>query len=112
VRHDLAMTGEITLSGQVLPIGGVKEKVLGAVRSGITDVMLPMENEADLEDLPPEVRERIKVHPVGDLSQVLGLALGDGSVSVKVPETVPVAESEATPTLPPPRRPGESGISH
>ncbi|MGH8734418.1 MAG: S16 family serine protease, partial [Burkholderiales bacterium] len=64
VRHDLAMTGEITLSGQVLPIGGVKEKVLGAVRSGITDVVLPAENEADLEDLPPEVRERINVHPV------------------------------------------------
>ncbi len=108
------MTGEITLSGQVLPIGGVKEKVLGAVRSGITDVMLPTENEADLEDLPPEVRERISVHPVGDLSQVLGLALGDGSVSVKVPvpDAVPQEEPAPTPLAAAPRRPGESGVSH
>jgi ATP-dependent Lon protease len=116
VRHDLAMTGEITLSGGVLPIGGVKEKVLGAVRSGITDVMLPMENEADLEDLPPEVRERITVHAVGDLSQVLGLALGDGSISVKVPVGEKVVEEEASPSplAAAPRRPtgGESGISH
>jgi len=115
VRHDLAMTGEITLSGQVLPIGGVKEKVLGAVRSGITDVMLPMENEADLEDLPPEVRERISVHPVADLSQVLGFALGDGSISVKVPgaETVVVDEEAPSPLAAAPRRPtGESGVSH
>ncbi|HET9767398.1 MAG TPA: endopeptidase La, partial [Thermoanaerobaculia bacterium] len=112
VRHDLAMTGEITLSGQVLPIGGVKEKVLGAVRSGITDVMLPMENEADLEDLPPEVRERISVHPVGDLSQVLALALGGGSISVKVPDAVPQEEAAPTPLAATPRRPGESGVSH
>jgi ATP-dependent Lon protease len=113
VRHDLAMTGEITLSGQVLPIGGVKEKVLGAVRSGITDVMLPMENEADLEDLPPEVRERISVHAVGDLSQVLALALGGGSVSVKVPDAVPQEEPSPSPLAATPRRPtGESGVSH
>jgi ATP-dependent Lon protease len=114
VRHDLAMTGEITLSGQVLPIGGVKEKVLGAVRSGITDVMLPLENEADLEDLPPEVRERISVHPVGDLAQVLGLALGDGSMSVKVPVGEAVVEDEGpSPLAAAPRRPtGESGVSH
>ena len=76
VRHDVAMTGEITLSGQVLPIGGVKEKVLGAVRSGITEVVLPTENEADLEDLTPEVRERLNVHTVDDLAQVLELSLG------------------------------------
>ena len=56
-RHDLAMTGEITLSGRVLPIGGVKEKVLGAVRAGITEILLPKDNEADLDDLPQEVRD-------------------------------------------------------
>ncbi|MGH7751689.1 MAG: S16 family serine protease, partial [Gemmatimonadales bacterium] len=75
VRHDLAMTGEITLSGQVLPIGGVKEKVLGAVRSGITDVVLPTENEADLEDLPPEARRELKMHLVESLDEVLALTL-------------------------------------
>ena len=52
-RHDVAMTGEITLSGRVLPIGGVKEKVLGAVRAGISEILLPKDNEADLDDLPP-----------------------------------------------------------
>jgi len=84
------------------------------VRSGITDVMLPMENEADLEDLPPEVRERISVHPVGHLSEVLGFALGDGSVSVKVPVPETVVDEEApSPLAAAPRRPtGESGVSH
>jgi ATP-dependent Lon protease len=75
VRHDLAMTGEITLRGRVLPIGGVKEKVLGAVRAGIREVILPKENEADLEDLPEDVRSRLEVHAVEDLGEVLSLAL-------------------------------------
>ncbi|MCP4201414.1 MAG: endopeptidase La, partial [bacterium] len=75
VRHDLAMTGEITLSGRVLTIGGVKEKVLGAVRSGIHEIVLPKENEADLEDVPDEVRESLHVHAVERLSEVLALAL-------------------------------------
>jgi ATP-dependent Lon protease len=69
------VTGEITLSGRVLPIGGVKEKVLGAVRAGITHIVLPAENEPDLEDLPLEVRERIQVFPVKQLGEVLALAL-------------------------------------
>ncbi|HVN76161.1 MAG TPA: endopeptidase La [Thermoanaerobaculaceae bacterium] len=74
-RHDLAMTGEITLSGRVLPIGGVKEKVLGAVRAGITTILLPKSNEADLEDLPGEVRARLTVLTVEHLEEVLALAL-------------------------------------
>jgi ATP-dependent Lon protease len=74
-RYDLAMTGEITLSGRVLPIGGVKEKVLGAVRAGITEVLLPKENEADLEDLPQEVRDTLEIHFADDLGDVLALAL-------------------------------------
>src|SRR5438132_4270776 len=74
-RHDLAMTGEITLRGRVLPIGGVKEKVLGAVRAGITTIVLPKENAADLEDLPEDVRSSLKVHLVEDLDEVLTLAL-------------------------------------
>jgi ATP-dependent Lon protease len=75
VRHDLAMTGEITLRGRVLPIGGVKEKVLGAVRAGIQTVVLPKENEADLADLPEDVRKTLDVHLVEDLGEVLSLAL-------------------------------------
>ncbi len=75
VRHDIAMTGEITLSGRVLPIGGVKEKILGACRAGITNIMLPKENLADLEDLSKEERERINVIPVSSLNDVLTSAL-------------------------------------
>ena len=74
-RHDIAMTGEVTLRGRVLPIGGVKEKVLGAVRAGISSVILPKENERDLEDLPDEVRKTLEVHLVEDLDEVLSLAL-------------------------------------
>ena len=74
-RHDLAMTGEITLRGRVLPIGGVKEKVLGAVRAGIRTIVLPQDNGADLEDLPEEVRRSLEVHLVEDLDEVLTLAL-------------------------------------
>ena len=74
-RHDIAMTGEITLRGRVLPIGGVKEKVLGAVRAGIRSVILPKENERDLDDLPEEVRKTLDVHLVEELGQVLSLAL-------------------------------------
>src|SRR5216684_1185106 len=74
-RHDLAMTGEITLRGRVLPIGGVKEKVLGAVRAGINTIVLPKENAADLDDLPEDVRSSLEVHLVEDLDEVLTLAL-------------------------------------
>jgi ATP-dependent Lon protease len=76
-KADLAMTGEITLSGRVLPIGGVKEKVLGAVRAGIREIVLPKQNEADLDDLPDEVRETLTVHAVEELGEVLAVALPD-----------------------------------
>jgi ATP-dependent Lon protease len=75
VRHDIAMTGEITLRGKVMPIGGVKEKVLGAVRAGINRIILPKENEPDLEDLPREVREKIEVFLVQELGEVLAFTL-------------------------------------
>jgi len=74
-RHDIAMTGEITLRGRVLPIGGVKEKVLGAVRAGIRTIILPKANAADLEDLPEDVRRSLDVHLVEELGEVLTLAL-------------------------------------
>ena len=75
VRRDIAMTGEVTLRGHVLPIGGVKEKVLGAHRAGITHIVLPKENEADLEDVPDEVRNTLSFHPVSTLAEVFALAL-------------------------------------
>jgi ATP-dependent Lon protease len=76
-RHDVAMTGEITLSGRVLPIGGLKEKILGAVRAGISTFVIPRDNAADLEDLPAEVRDRIHVTPVDTLSEALAITLRD-----------------------------------
>jgi ATP-dependent Lon protease len=75
VRKEFAMTGEISLRGKVLPIGGVKEKVLAAHRAGITEIILPKENERDLEDLTKEVRDSLKFHPVETLDQALKLAL-------------------------------------
>ena len=79
VRRDVAMTGEITLRGRVLPIGGVKEKVLGAHRAGITRVILPKDNEADLEDIPEEVRSQLEFHCVSTLDEAFDLALTEAA---------------------------------
>jgi ATP-dependent Lon protease len=76
VKSRLAMTGEITLSGQVLPVGGIKEKVLAANRAGVNTLILPSQNEKDyLEDVPVEIREHLKAHFVKSADQVLKLAL-------------------------------------
>ncbi len=75
VRKDVAMTGEITLRGRVLPIGGVKEKVLGAHRAGITNIILPKDNEADMEDIPEDVRSQMSFHCVATLDEVFEIAL-------------------------------------
>jgi ATP-dependent Lon protease len=80
VRNEVAMTGEVTISGRVLPIGGLKEKILGAVRAGITAIVIPKENEADLEDLTKEVRESIQVYPVDSLAEALAVTLRNGSL--------------------------------
>jgi ATP-dependent Lon protease len=85
VRNDLAMTGELTLTGRVLPIGGVKEKVLGACRAGISEIVLPKENEPDIEDIPEEVSCKLKFHLVETLDDVLvvaleGVSLEDGKL--------------------------------
>jgi ATP-dependent Lon protease len=74
VRRDIAMTGELTLTGRVLPIGGVKEKLLGAVRAGINEIIVPKDNEADLDDLPKDVRNTLTVHLVESLDDVVAVA--------------------------------------
>jgi ATP-dependent Lon protease len=76
VRPDVAMTGEITLRGLVLPIGGLKEKTLAAKRAGITEVIVPKRNEKDLPDIPQEVRDTLKFHFVSNTDEVLAIALG------------------------------------
>ena len=75
IRADVAMTGEVSLTGRVLPIGGVKQKLLAAHRAGITTVLLPRRNEPDLDDVPESVREELTVHLVGDVREVIDLAL-------------------------------------
>ncbi|WP_374593375.1 endopeptidase La [Sphingosinicella sp.] len=75
VRKDVAMTGEVTLRGRVLPIGGLKEKLLAALRGGITTVLIPAENEKDLADIPANVKEGLTIRPVSHVDQVLAAAL-------------------------------------
>jgi ATP-dependent Lon protease len=99
-RHDVAMTGEITLSGRVLPIGGLKEKVLGAVRAGITHIVIPRDNEADLDDLPAEVRSRIEVSPVETLAAALAITLRDTTLR------------DGRLLFGEPRNPGETRLAH
>ncbi|MFD9208153.1 endopeptidase La [Streptomyces sioyaensis] len=89
VRPDVAMTGEVSLTGRVLPIGGVKQKLLAAHRAGITTVIIPRRNEPDLDDVPAEILDSLEVHPVADVRQVLELALTPASNGA-APE-VPVA---------------------
>ncbi|KPI01199.1 ATP-dependent protease La [Actinobacteria bacterium OK074] len=88
VRTDVAMTGEVSLTGRVLPIGGVKQKLLAAHRAGITTVVIPKRNEPDLDDVPAEVLDKLDVHPVTDVRQVLELALTpatSGAAASEVP---------------------------
>ncbi|HLI01160.1 MAG TPA: endopeptidase La [Acidimicrobiales bacterium] len=81
VRTDVAMTGEVSLTGRVLPIGGVKQKLMAADRAGITTVLIPSRNEPDLDDVPADVLERLSVHPMTDVREVLELALGEQPVA-------------------------------
>ncbi|MFG2817976.1 endopeptidase La [Kitasatospora sp. NPDC048365] len=82
VRTDVAMTGEVSLTGRVLPIGGVKQKLLAADRAGVTTVIIPKRNEPDLDDVPTEVLDRLTVHAVADVREVLQLALEPADVLV------------------------------
>jgi ATP-dependent Lon protease len=75
VRGEVGMTGEVSLTGRVLPIGGVKQKLLAAQRAGLTEVFLPRRNEPDLDDVPSEVLEHVTVHLVSDVQEILLVAL-------------------------------------
>jgi ATP-dependent Lon protease len=98
VRRDVAMTGEITLRGRVLPIGGVKEKVLGAHRAGITTIILPKDNEADMEDIPEDVRNQLTFHCVSTLDEVFELALLPAAEAVETSPTLMEKMEGATET--------------
>ena len=75
VKSTVGMTGEVTLQGRVLPIGGLKQKVLAAHAAGLTEVILPERNEPDLAEVPPDVRNHMRFHPVASVDEVLALAL-------------------------------------
>ncbi len=96
VRREVAMTGESTLRGRVLPIGGLKEKVLGAHRAGITTIILPKDNEADMEDIPEEVRNQLTFYPVSTLDEAFAIALmpaSNGTTPVAAPTIMEEAEA-------------------
>jgi ATP-dependent Lon protease len=94
VRRDVAMTGEITLRGRVLPIGGLKEKVLGAHRAGITTIILPKDNEADMEDIPEEVRKLLTFHCVSTLDEAFAIALVPTTNGTTAPTPATVTEQD------------------
>jgi len=103
VRRDVAMTGEITLRGRVLPIGGLKEKLLAALRAGITTVFIPKENEKDLADIPDNVKKHLKLVPVADVDQVIAQALARKPEPIEwaePPEPVAATVAEVTAALP------------
>ena len=98
VRRDVAMTGEVTLRGRVLPIGGLKEKLLAALRGGITTVLIPAENEKDLVEIPASVKEALEIIPVAHVDEVLAKALTQPMVAI---EWTDADEHAAEPIVPP-----------
>src|ERR1700761_5845625 len=106
VRRDVAMTGEITLRGRVLPIGGLKEKLLAALRAGITTVFIPKENEKDLAEIPDNVKKHLKLVPVSDVDEVIAQAL------VNRPEPIEWEEPADTPVAPPPAEQPTASLPH
>jgi len=95
VRSDVAMTGEVSLTGRVLPIGGVKQKLLAAHRAGITTVLVPQRNEPDLDDVSAEVLEKLTVHTVADVREVLDLALEPAAVAAGAADAADAGAAEA-----------------
>ena len=100
VRCDIAMTGEITLRGNVLPIGGLNEKLIAALRAGIKEVAIPLRNRKDLVDVPPEVKDGIEIIPVSTMDEVLKRTMGMTVVESRVPALLP-AQSVTQPSIKP-----------
>ena len=96
VRADVAMTGEITLRGEVLPIGGLKEKLLAAHRGGIKTVLIPEENVKDLVDIPDNIKNKLDIHPIKWIDAALELALE------RKPVPLPESQPESAPVAAPP----------
>jgi ATP-dependent Lon protease len=94
VRKDVAMTGEITLRGKVLPIGGIKEKLLAAHRAGVKSIILPKENEKDLADIPKNVLDVMNVYMVETMDEVLKVAMADALPAPITADTAPTAVVE------------------
>ncbi len=112
VRSNVAMTGEITLRGEVLPIGGLKEKLLAAHRGGITKVLIPKENIKDLAEIPDNIKAHLEIQPVNWIEEVLALALvemphenGGEEARLDIPEPVTAADTPPRPpvSIDPPR---------
>jgi ATP-dependent Lon protease len=95
IRKDIAMTGEVTLRGRVLPIGGLKEKLLAALRSGVKTVLIPQDNEKDLVDLPENVRSALEIIPISTVDQAVAQAL------TKPPTQIEWSEEDQAAATPP-----------
>jgi ATP-dependent Lon protease len=108
VRRDIAMTGEITLRGRVLPIGGLKEKLLAALRAGITTVFIPKENEKDLAEIPDNVKKNLKLIPVGEVDEVIAQALARRPEPVEWEDPAEVT----VPVVPPAAEPASASLPH
>ena len=111
VRRNVAMTGEITLRGRVLPIGGLKEKLLAALRGGLTTVLIPKENEKDLTEIPDNVKEGLTIIPVAMVDEALSAALVEEPLP-KAIGTVSDTESPATVKLPKVDENGDDFVAH
>jgi ATP-dependent Lon protease len=106
IRRDVAMTGEVTLRGRALPIGGLKEKLLAALRAGITTVIIPKDNEKDLADVPDNVKTGLKIVPVSNMGEVLAVAL------TRQPEAIDWQEPEVPATALPLADDGDAVVTH
>jgi ATP-dependent Lon protease len=109
VRRDVAMTGEVTLRGRVLPIGGLKEKLLAALRGGIKTVLIPAENEKDLAEIPASVKDALEIVPVSHVDEVLANAMTEAMRPI---EWTDPDEHAAEPPLAPGETPGEAAVRH